>query len=120
MTAPEDDAITNDTPKEVVKLYVAVVDEERRAPTPVVHPFPAPKSESFHLTELGNARRLVAQFGDDICYVPSWKSWLVWDGQRWVRDQTGEIVRHGMYFSFNLEFKNCFTFFCKTFLWMEL
>jgi len=46
-----------------------------------------------HLTELGHARRLVAVAGPRLRYVPPWRRWLVWDGLRWVVDQTGEPER---------------------------
>lgn len=44
-------------------------------------------------TDLGNARRLVRLFGDRIRYVHTWGAWLIWDGTRWVKDETGEIHR---------------------------
>lgn len=46
-----------------------------------------------HLTDLGNARRLVALHGDDLRYCHPWGKWLVWDGRRWVIDNTAEAVR---------------------------
>lgn len=45
----------------------------------------------FKLTDLGNAERLVYHFGDRIRYCHAWKKWLIWDGTRWVADQTGQI-----------------------------
>lgn len=45
-------------------------------------------SESRHLSDDGNAHRLVDQHGRDIRYVGAW-GWLVWDGCRWLRDETG-------------------------------
>jgi putative DNA primase/helicase len=47
----------------------------------------------FLLTDVGNAQRLVAQHGPDLRFVPRWKTWLVWDGRRWRRDETGEVER---------------------------
>jgi putative DNA primase/helicase len=44
-------------------------------------------------TELGYARRLIAVYGDRLRYVPAWNRWLVWDGQRWVHDSTGQAPR---------------------------
>lgn len=46
-------------------------------------------------TDLGNARRLVAAHGDDLHWISQWKAapWLVWTGQRWLRDRTGEVER---------------------------
>lgn len=44
-------------------------------------------------TDWGLAQKLVGLHGEDLRYVPSWKSWLVWDGKRWVKDDTDEAVR---------------------------
>jgi len=44
-------------------------------------------------TELGYARRLVKVYGDRLRYVPAWRRWLVWDGQRWAHDATGQAAR---------------------------
>jgi putative DNA primase/helicase len=46
-----------------------------------------------NLTDLGNARRLVAQHGRDLHYCYPWRSWLAWDGRRWRRDDFGEVER---------------------------
>jgi putative DNA primase/helicase len=48
---------------------------------------------NVHLTDLGNARRVVKRHGCDLRYIHPWKTWLVWDGWRWAEDQTGEVVR---------------------------
>lgn len=53
---------------------------------------PAP-SRFEHLTDLGNARRLVARHGDELRYCHPWAKWLVWDGRRWTTDSTAEAVR---------------------------
>ena len=47
---------------------------------------------AFRLTDLGNAERLVAAHGRDIRYVAG-LGWLVWDGRRWARDDTGALLR---------------------------
>jgi len=39
----------------------------------------------FRQTDLGNAERLVAKFGQDIRYTDE-AGWLVWEGQRWALD----------------------------------
>lgn len=44
-------------------------------------------------TEYGHARRLVAEYGDGLRFVPSWKKWLIWDGTRWKLDSTGAVQR---------------------------
>jgi putative DNA primase/helicase len=44
-------------------------------------------------TDFGNAERLVLRYGQDLRYCYPWKTWLVWDGQRWAMDRTGEVER---------------------------
>lgn len=46
----------------------------------------------FHLTDTGNAERLVAVHGGDIRHAAG-IGWLVWDGRRWIADDTGELLR---------------------------
>lgn len=43
-------------------------------------------------TDAGNALRFVRRHGRDVRYVPQWKAWLTWDGQRWARDTTEEVM----------------------------
>ncbi|MBF0550629.1 MAG: DNA primase [Deltaproteobacteria bacterium] len=47
----------------------------------------------FKLTDLGNAERLVALYGDDLRYCGSWRKWLVWDGNRWTLDNDKAVTR---------------------------
>jgi putative DNA primase/helicase len=47
----------------------------------------------IHLTDLGNAHRLVRQHGKDFRYVQTTRTWHVWDGRRWREDSTGEVKR---------------------------
>ncbi len=44
-------------------------------------------------TDVGNARRLVRDHGQDLQWVPTWCTWLAWDGKRWRRDTKGEVVQ---------------------------
>jgi putative DNA primase/helicase len=44
-------------------------------------------------TDLGNAQRLVEQFGENLRYCGERKSWMVWTGTRWERDTTGQVER---------------------------
>lgn len=48
---------------------------------------------TLHLTDYGNAERLVRRHGRDLHYCPVWGKWLVYDGRRWQVDDTGEIIR---------------------------
>lgn len=43
-------------------------------------------------TDLGNAQRFVAQHGDDVRFVHASRTWLVWDGRRWAKNETGEVM----------------------------
>jgi putative DNA primase/helicase len=44
-------------------------------------------------TDLGNARRFVARFRNQLLYCEKWTRWLVWDGRRWKEDETLEVYR---------------------------
>ena len=52
-----------------------------------------PQTPQFNLTDLGNASRLIAYHGQDLRYCYPWGRWLVWDGRRWLVDESGEIHR---------------------------
>lgn len=54
---------------------------------------PALERKNYFLTDVGNAQRLVDVHGRDLRWVARWKVWLVWDGRRWRRDETGEVER---------------------------
>jgi len=47
----------------------------------------------LRFSDLGNASLLVQAFGDDLRYVPQWRSWHAWDGKRWPRDEGGAVYR---------------------------
>jgi putative DNA primase/helicase len=47
----------------------------------------------IHLTDRGNALRLVNLHGKDLHYIYRWKKWLVWDGTRWVVDEGNLVER---------------------------
>jgi putative DNA primase/helicase len=46
-----------------------------------------------HLTDLGNAKRLVARHGQDLRFCGAQNAWLVWDGKHWAWDGSGEVER---------------------------
>jgi putative DNA primase/helicase len=58
-----------------------------RRPAADTHARPAAADDIIRLTDVGNARRLVAAHGEDLRYCAPWKKWLVWDGCRWARDE---------------------------------
>ncbi|KAF1084852.1 hypothetical protein SPSYN_02022 [Sporotomaculum syntrophicum] len=47
----------------------------------------------FKLTDLGNAKRLVARHGKNIRYCYLWGKWMVWTGTHWQIDNTAAIER---------------------------
>lgn len=49
----------------------------------------APILPEWRATDLYNAERMIAIYGRDLRYVHLWRSWLHWDGHRWVQDETG-------------------------------
>jgi len=59
-------------------------------------PDPAPtigKGIKYHFTDIGNGQRFVSRHGQDVRYCYPWGKFLVYDGQRWTKDSTGEVDR---------------------------
>lgn len=52
-----------------------------------------PSEAGTALTDLGNAERFVKRYGNRVRYVAGW-GWLIWDGCRWRRDATNEVMRY--------------------------
>lgn len=44
-------------------------------------------------TDLGNAERLIQNYGDILRYSHQRRKWFIWDGKRWVPDLTGKVER---------------------------
>ena len=44
-------------------------------------------------TDYGNAERFVDEHGGRVRWCGPWRKFLVYDGRRWVRDDTGEVER---------------------------
>lgn len=42
---------------------------------------------AFPLTDLGNAERFIARFGNDFHWDTVGEKWYAWDGRRWIEDQ---------------------------------
>jgi putative DNA primase/helicase len=95
MTPPENKGpATAPVPAKADEPDAEQVEEAERPVLRLVSPPPPkPAPEQFNLTDLGNAKRLVAHYGEAVRYVPPWKKWLIWQGQRWCIDQTGDIHR---------------------------
>ena len=47
--------------------------------------------QDFPRTDLGNAQRFVAIFGENVRFCPAWNKWLIWDGVRWCVDDINQI-----------------------------
>lgn len=62
-----------------------IVQEEEAAPIP--------DADDPHLTDLGNAKKLVARHGHDLRYCQARGTWYAWDGRRWKLDECGEVER---------------------------
>ena len=44
-------------------------------------------------TDLGNAQRFVKRHGKNVRFIPEWRKWIIWDGNRWEVDNDGAVVR---------------------------
>lgn len=75
--------------QDIQALLARLKEEATPYAPPPLSPGPLP------LTDLGNARRLVAREGQNIRYCYPLGKWFIWSGQRWEVDQTGEIFRKG-------------------------
>jgi putative DNA primase/helicase len=67
------------------------------APSPradVADTTPTPRQhDDYHLTDLGNGKRLVDACGERLRYVAEWKQWIVWDGARWSLGDDAGVVK---------------------------
>jgi putative DNA primase/helicase len=53
---------------------------------------PSDSEDLEHLSDLGNAKRLISLHGEKLRHITEW-GWMVYDGQRWVRDMRGLAER---------------------------
>jgi putative DNA primase/helicase len=51
-------------------------------------------NDPVHLTDRGNAIRLVRGRGKELRHVHPWHKWLVWDGVRWRADDRGMATHY--------------------------
>lgn len=85
--------IYNASPRQFVQrlrdfMHDAEAGRQKHA-TPVQQSEITGDANEFELTELGNAERLVARFGEDIRYSHEQKKWFEWTGKVWTRDRKG-------------------------------
>jgi putative DNA primase/helicase len=71
-----------------IKVLVAELKQRARPPEP-----PPLAEGGFTLSDLGNARRLVALRGRDMHYCHLNKKWYAWSGRHWEVDASGKIER---------------------------
>jgi len=55
-----------------------------------------PVSGLFHLTDQGNAERMMSKFSDVLRYVPGLAKWIYWNGTCWKHDADGEATRYAV------------------------
>ena len=72
-------------PAAVVEPVAGV--EEKDEPEP-----PKVEGEIF-LTDLGNAKRFVKRYGNDVRYCNHTKKWYVWTSRRWAVDDKGTVTK---------------------------
>uniref|UniRef100_A0A6M3KC09 Putative DNA primase n=1 Tax=viral metagenome TaxID=1070528 RepID=A0A6M3KC09_9ZZZZ len=48
----------------------------------------------YHDTDRGNAERFKDKFSDKIRYCYPFRSWIVWDGKRWTKDEQGRVFQY--------------------------
>ena len=51
-------------------------------------------SKGYELSDTGNAERFIAEFGENLRYNTDNKTWVVWDGQTWRRDERQAVKRY--------------------------
>lgn len=56
------------------------------------YPSPEDGQKNYNLTDLGNAERLLHQFGENIRYCYERKLWLIWNGKHWGWDYGSQIT----------------------------
>ncbi len=74
------------------RIESGVVENGCDTTDPPSAPDPA-TTDPVHLTDRGNAIRLVRMRGADLRYCHGWHRWLEWDGARWRIDTTAEATR---------------------------
>lgn len=52
------------------------------------------RPKTYTLSDVGNAERFVDMHGGRVRWCPQWKSFAVYDGKRWRRDEYGVAVKH--------------------------
>jgi putative DNA primase/helicase len=74
-------------------LSGAYVAQRFGSEAPNAAEFEVVETPEFECTDLGNARRLIHRHGVDLRFHVASHRWLVFDGQRYVPDETHEVQR---------------------------
>ncbi len=56
---------------------------------------PAEKADQYARTDLGNAKRLIDTYGDNLHYCYPQQAWYVWSENRWEVDRIGRLEKYG-------------------------
>jgi len=65
---------------------------ENRPEVSVGKPILAP--DGHHLTDAGNAERLVKKARGELRYIPKWRQWMAWGGKAWEVDDDNVRIEH--------------------------
>ena len=90
----------NDVPYDVAESQVLTIAHNCTPPFPeneaikcLRSAFSSFKPKPKNPTDVGNAERLIAAYGDDIRYVYEYRRWIHWDDNIWATDENGHMSR---------------------------
>jgi putative DNA primase/helicase len=90
----------NDVPYDVAESQVLTIAHNCTPPFPeneaikcLRSAFSSFKPKPKNPTDVGNAERLIAVYGDDIRYVYEYRRWIHWDDNIWATDENGHMSR---------------------------
>lgn len=90
----EENALRCDPPlqeTEVLGIAKSIARYEPEDPVTAKPASPEEPPPQFHRTDIGNAERLIHQFGNLIRYNDETSRWFIWDGKRWKPDALLDI-----------------------------
>lgn len=80
-------------PLPAAEVHAIAVSISRYTPSDLTPASEGAIDSNLALTELGNTRRIVQHYGENLLYNPQLGRFLVWDGSRYVVDEDGEVER---------------------------
>jgi putative DNA primase/helicase len=90
----------NDVPYDVAERQILTIAHNCIPPFPdneaikcLQSAFSSFKPKPKNPTDVGNAERFIAAYGDDIRYVYEYRSWIYWDKNIWITDENGHMNR---------------------------